>query len=55
MKIALIGTHGTGKTTLAYDIISKLKKKGIDADFLGEVARICPFPINEQTTKKSQI
>ncbi len=55
MKIAFIGTHGTGKTTLAYALISSLKKKGIDAGFISEVARSCPFPINEETTKKSQI
>lgn len=55
MKIAFCGTHGTGKTTLAHDLILKLKKQGIDADFLGEIARMCPFPINEERTKKSQI
>ncbi|MFH1607709.1 MAG: AAA family ATPase [archaeon] len=55
MKIAFIGTHGTGKTTLAHELTSKLKKKGSDVDFLGEIVRKCPFPINENTTKKSQI
>ncbi len=55
MKIAFIGTHGTGKTTLAHELVSKLKKRGIDAGFLSEVARGCPFPLNENTTKKSQI
>ena len=55
MKIAFLGTHGTGKTTLAHDSVTKLKKQGIDAGFLGEVARECPFSLNEDTTKKSQI
>lgn len=55
MKIAFIGTHGTGKTTLAHELVSKLKKQGIDAGFLSEVARSCPFPINEGRTKKAQI
>jgi nicotinamide riboside kinase len=54
VKIALIGTHGTGKTTLSHELVAKLKKKGINAEFLGEVARDCPFPINEKTTVKSQ-
>ena len=54
-KIAFIGTHGTGKTTLAHELVTKLKKKGIDAEFLGEIAKTCPFPINEGTTKKSQV
>jgi adenylate kinase family enzyme len=55
MKIAFIGTHGTGKTTLAHELVSKLKKRGIDAGFISEIARNCPFPLNENTTKKSQI
>lgn len=54
-KIAFIGTHGVGKTTLAHGLVSELKKKGMDADFLGEIARKCPFPINEQASKNSQI
>ena len=54
-KIAFIGSHGTGKTTLAHELIVNLKKKGIDVEFSEEVARNCPFPINEETTKKSQI
>lgn len=54
-KIALIGTHGTGKTTLAHEIVSNMKKSSLDADFLGEIVRKCPFPINEKATKKSQI
>jgi len=55
MKIAFLGTHGTGKTTLAHDLVTRLKKRGIDAGILSEVARQCPFPINEDTTKKSQL
>ncbi|MEK6913835.1 MAG: AAA family ATPase [Nanoarchaeota archaeon] len=54
MKIALIGTHGTGKTTSAYGIALKLKENGFNVDILGEVARECPFPINENTTKEAQ-
>jgi adenylate kinase family enzyme len=55
MKIAFIGTHGTGKTTLAHSLVTNLKKSGIDTGFLSEIARSCPFPINQETTKKSQI
>jgi len=55
MKIALFGTHGTGKTTLGYDLVAKLKKQGADVNFLSEIARKCPFPLNENATKKSQI
>lgn len=55
LKIAFIGTHGTGKTTLAHELVTSMKKNHLDADFLGEIARKCPFPINENTTKKSQL
>ncbi|MBS3086975.1 AAA family ATPase [Candidatus Pacearchaeota archaeon] len=55
MKIAFLGTHGTGKTTLAHDLVVKLKKQGVDAGFLSEIARKCPFPLNEDATKKTQI
>ncbi len=54
IKIALIGTHGTGKTTLTHELVAELKKQNIHAEFLGELARHCPLPINEQTTKESQ-
>jgi len=46
-KIALIGTHGTGKTTLAHELTAESKKRGIHTEFLGELARECPLPINE--------
>lgn len=53
-KIALIGTHGTGKSTIVYDLVNRLKKQKINAEPLKEVARDCPFPINEQATKEAQ-
>jgi nicotinamide riboside kinase len=49
-KIALIGTHGTGKTTLAHELTAESKKIGINTEFLGEVVRNCPLPINEEQT-----
>lgn len=54
MKIALIGTHGTGKTTLALELTAGLKKLGMNAGFLGELAGKCPLPINENTTREAQ-
>lgn len=53
-KIALLGTHGTGKSTKAYSIAANLKKNNIDAEPLREIIRGCPLPINEQTTRTSQ-
>lgn len=53
-KVAFIGTHGTGKTTLVFDLASSLKKVGFNVDVLTEVVRDSPFPINKQTTRESQ-
>lgn len=55
MKIALIGTHGVGKTTLAFDICSLLKKRGWNVEMVTEVARRCPLPVNEKTTLPAQL
>lgn len=54
MKIAFIGTHGVGKTTLVYEFVTFLKKKGYNADVLTEIVRRCPFPINEERTLDTQ-
>ncbi|RMD45987.1 hypothetical protein D6829_00675 [Candidatus Pacearchaeota archaeon] len=53
-KIPFIGAHGIRKTTYCHEIIFNLKKRGINADYLGEVARDSPFPVNEETTEHSQ-
>jgi thymidylate kinase len=54
MKIAFIGTHGIGKTTLAYELCNELKKQHLDVGFIDEIARRCPFPINEATSLEAQ-
>jgi nicotinamide riboside kinase len=54
MKVAFIGTHGTGKTTLCYDLVGALKKQGINADMVKEVARLSPLPINRKTSLDAQ-
>jgi len=50
MKIAIIGTHGTGKTTLSYNLAAHYKSLGKSVKIVQEVARSCPFPINEKMT-----
>ena len=50
MKLALIGTHGVGKTTLAYEVCSLLKKSHHNVELVAEVARQSPFPVNAETT-----
>ena len=55
LKLALIGTHGVGKTTLAYEICSLLKKADHHVELVTEVARRSPFPVNEATTLEGQL
>lgn len=54
MKVAFIGTHGVGKTTLCYDLASLLKRQGFNVDMVKEVARLSPLPINRQTSLDAQ-
>ncbi len=54
MKIAFIGTHGVGKTTLCFDLAARLKRLDLNVDIVREVARHCPLPINQQTTLEAQ-
>ncbi len=54
MKVAFIGTHGVGKTTLCYDLASILKRKNVHVDVVKEVARLSPLPINRATSLEAQ-
>ncbi len=54
-KVALVGTHGVNKTTLAYELAGVLKRKGRTVELLTEIARECPFPLNEQATREAYI
>jgi nicotinamide riboside kinase len=55
LKLALIGTRGVGKTTLAYEICSLLKKGDHNVELVTEVARRSPLPVNEATTLEGQL
>ncbi len=55
MKLAFIGSHGVGKTTLCYDLASALKRQGINVDMVKEVARLSPLPINRKTSLEAQM
>ncbi len=54
IKVAFIGSHGVGKTTLCFDLAFRLKRLDIAVDIVKEVARHCPLPINEDTTLEAQ-
>ena len=53
-KIAFIGSHGVGKTTLAFGLASRLKARDVSLEVVHEVARRCPLPINEETSVAAQ-
>ena len=52
-KVALVGTHGVNKTTIAYELAGALKRKGKTVELLTEIARECPFPLNDQATREA--
>ncbi len=54
MKVAFVGTHGVGKTTLCYELAAWMKKREARVDMVREVARLCPLPINQDTTLDAQ-
>jgi nicotinamide riboside kinase len=54
VKIAFIGSHGVGKTTLCFDLAGRLKRLDLAVDIVKEVARACPLPINQNTTLEAQ-
>jgi nicotinamide riboside kinase len=53
-KIAFIGSHGVGKTTLCYGLAARLKIRDVAVEVVHEVARRCPLPINEETSVAAQ-
>ncbi len=53
-KVAFIGSHGVGKTTLCYGLAARLKARDVVLEVIHEVARRCPLPINEETGLASE-
>jgi hypothetical protein len=50
MKIGLLGAQGTGKTTVFNEVVKRIP----DIGKVSEVARACPFPINEKSGFRAQ-
>ena len=50
MKLAVVGTHGVGKTTLSLALAAEANKRGRNVCHVGEVVRGSPFEINEKCT-----
>ena len=57
MKIAYSGTHGTGKTTSAFEkcLDVKMNHSDVTVTIVNEIARRCPFPINKDVTSITQL
>ena len=53
-KVAFIGSHGVGKTTLCYGLAAGLKSRDVNLEVVREVARRSPLPINQVTSVASQ-
>ena len=53
MRIAIIGTQGVGKTTLAAQMFAYASQHGMKAKFIHEIARDCPLPLNENFTTEA--
>jgi nicotinamide riboside kinase len=54
VKVAFIGTHGVGKTTLCFELAGLLKREGFHVDIVKEVARLSPLPVNRKTSFDAQ-
>jgi len=54
-KIAIIGAHNSGKITSLYYLSYKLKKIGRTIGIGHEVARECPYPLNEEGGMLTQL
>ncbi len=55
--IAFSGTHGTGKTTSAYNLALQLKYNNPDKSIhaLVDQEAMCPYPINQKATPETQL
>lgn len=53
IKVALVGTHGVGKTTVAFELAGVLKRRGKTVELLTEIARECPLPLNEKASPEA--
>lgn len=54
-KVAIVGSHGSGKTTLGYELVSALKKESISVVLTNEVARNSPYLSANERTIEMQV
>ncbi|MBR9675923.1 AAA family ATPase [Candidatus Woesearchaeota archaeon] len=54
VKVAVIGTHSTGKSTVVRNLKRDFLEQGFSVGVVEEVVRRCPYNINEAGDKKTQ-
>lgn len=54
-KIAVVGGHGVGKTTLCQAMMEVIEERGEKGLLIGEVVRGCPYPINDGMCEKTAL
>lgn len=55
LKICVLGSHGSGKTTLTYHMAAHYKSQGKNVKIIQETARSCPCGINDKMNLSSAI
>lgn len=55
VKICVVGSHGSGKTTLTYVMAAHYKATGKNVKIIQETARSCPCGINDKMNLNSAI
>lgn len=53
--ICITGTHGTGKSTLVFKLAAHYKQNGHNVKIIQEVARSCPFKINDKMSVETAL
>ena len=54
-KIAIVGGHGTGKSTLSMDLAAALKKMNYHAGVTGDGARSSPYLIAKEIVSETEV
>ncbi len=55
LKICVLGTHGSAKTSLVYKLAAFYKMKELNTIVIHETARTSPFPINKAAIPKTTL
>jgi len=55
LKMCVLGTHGSAKTSLVYKLAAFYKMKGINVTVIHETARKSPFPLNTNVIPQTTI